>query len=834
MALGQLLRSYARLADDAKLRDQLGRGAGELAQILPELRERLSDLPEPPSSDSESARFRLFDATTEFLRKVAAAQPVVLVLDDLHAADAPSLLLLQFLTRELDSIRVLVLAALRDVDPVPGQPLTALLTEVAREPGTRRLSLRGLSEAEVADYLEQTASAIASPRLAAALHEETEGNPFFVVETVQLLALEGVSPRSAGTGIAMPQSVRDVISRRFAHLSTGCKRVLVLASVLGREFEPAALARVEGKRESTILDAVREAAAAGVVTNVPDAAGRYRFAHVLIRDALYEGLTMERRIGLHLDVVGALATQHGEEPGPHLAELAHHSIAGRDFEKGFDYATRAGDWALELLAYEEAARLYEVALDALARSNLRDEAAGCELLLSLGESHARAGDIPTAKRVFWQAAEAARELGAARQLALAAFGYGGRSMYGRAGDDDRLVPLLEEALTALGDSDVALRARLAARLAGALRDEPSRRRRDRLSSEAIEYARAAGDLSALAYALDGRAAAVMAPDTVAECFLLATELRDIAIGMGDQERVVHGHLHRLIAQVMQGDLDGAKADLEAMSRLADELRQPADFWQVAAAEAMLGLAMGRLDEAQELIDHAFAVGERSEPAMAIPVYRLQRYTLFDFLGRLEEVEPELRELVDAYPARTAMRCALVHLTARLGRTDEAGQMLAELAEDDFATLKFDNEWLFGMSLLAETCAMLGEAEPAMVLYQAGLPWASLNVLDHPEVVRGSVSRYLALLAATAGRWDEAAAHFEAAIELNGRMGLRPWLAHTQVDYARLLFARGELGLQGLAYELQEEALATYAALGMDTAVASGATRDTRSVLRLVD
>jgi tetratricopeptide (TPR) repeat protein len=526
---------------------------------------------------------------------------------------------------------------------------------------------------------------------------------------------------------------------------------------------------------------------------------------------------------------------HGDGVGSHLAELAHHSIVGRDFENGVRYARLAGDWALTLLAFEEAARLFRASLAALDSWGVDDRRARCELLLSLGEALARAGDIPAAKAAFLAAAETARELGAARELALAAFGYGGRSMYGRAGDDELLVPLLEEALRALDDDEPALRARLSARLAGALRDEPSREGRDRLSREAIELARRTGDLAALAYALDGRAAAMMAPDTVRECLELATELRDVARTIGDRERVAHGLLHRLIAQIMLGELVGAAADLAAMRRLADALKQPSELWQVASAEAMLALAEGRLAEAEKLIATAFSFGERGEPAMAIPVHRLQRYTLYDFLGQLEEVEQEIHELVAEYPARVALRCTLAHLAARLGRKEEATCLLGQLVRDDLVALQFDNEWLFGVSLLAETCALVGDADSAALLYRRLLPWGSLIVLDHPEVVRGSVARYLGLLAATHGHLEEASAHFEAALATNARLHLRPWLAHTQADYGRMLLEWDDGVERESAHEFLRRALAAYRQLGMLThALAVEATTGPRAGLRLVE
>src|SRR6266550_146559 len=331
----QSLRSYIREAEPEALRSELGTGGAELAQILPELRTIVPELPEPGSIDADSARFRLFEATAEFFRNASRIRPLLLILDDLHAADAPSLLLLQYLARELGSTRMLLLGAFRDVDPTPAHALASMLVEVAREPVTTRISLTGLSEHDVAEYVQLAASELATPELIATLHEETDGNPLFVGETVRLLALEG--------RIAIPQSVRDVISRRLAHLGDECNRVLALASVLGREFALDALARLSGVSEDELLETLDEAMSARVVSDVPGGAGRLRFAHVLIRDTMYEGLTTARRVRLHRLAAETLEGLYGDESGPHLAELAHHAIAGSEFDKGLVVSRRAGD-----------------------------------------------------------------------------------------------------------------------------------------------------------------------------------------------------------------------------------------------------------------------------------------------------------------------------------------------------------------------------------------------------------------------------------------------------------------------------------------------------------
>jgi DNA-binding SARP family transcriptional activator len=802
----QSLRSYIREAEPDALRRELGAGGAELAQILPELRTILPELPEPGSIDAESARFRLFDATAEFFRNASRTRPLLLILDDLHAADAPSLLLLQFLARELGSTRMLLLGAFRDVDPTPAHALASMLVEVAREPSTTLISLTGLSERDVAEYVQFAASDLDTPELIATLHEQTEGNPLFVGETVRLLALEG--------RVAIPQSLQGVISRRLAHLGDECNRVLVLASVLGREFAVDALAHLSGVTEDELLETLDEAMSARVVSDVPGSPGRLRFAHVLIRDTLYEGLTAVRRVRLHRLAVEVLEGLYGDESGPHLAELAHHAIAGSEFDKGLVVARRAGDRALALLAYEEAARLYGSALEALELASPQDERERCRLVLALGDAEARAGNMDRARAAFTDAAVIARRLSMPRELAQAAAGYGGRIVWARAAEDDRLVPLLEEGLAALPDEDVELRARLLARLAGGLRDEPARDRRDALSREAVDQARRSGNAAALAYALEGRMVAIIAPDTTAERIALATELYELAERLGDAERVVGSHLFRFMAELELGDVSAALVDLTGANPIAHDLRQPAHLWGVRGAEAMMALATGKLDDAGVLIQQAFALGERARAYMAIPVERIQRYTLCEFRGPLEAMVSDISDLAAAYPARPVFRCVLAHLYAWTSRRAEAQRILDDFGADDFGSLPFDQEWLYGMSMLAETAARLGDVASADHLYRLLEPWATRNISDPAEAIRGSAARYLGLLATTAGRWAEAAEHFENALAENERMGFRPWLARTQEDFALMLRARSEAGDGERADELDALALATCAELGM--------------------
>src|SRR5262249_31541453 len=387
----------------------------------------------PRRMGAEGAGFRLFDAVAAFLRNAGAGQPLMLVLDDLHAADAPSILLLRFVARELGEARVLVLGAYRDIELDRGHPLAVALAELSREPATRHVPLSGLDEADVARFIQQITGVVPREGVVAAVHRCTEGNPLFVGEVARLLAAEGRLERAgdaAGVGRGSPGGVRAVIGRRVARLPERCGRVLGLAAVFGRDFWLPPLEQLCGVRAGELLDVLDDGIVGGMVAAVPGAPGRLRFGHALIRDALYEGIPVGRRLRLHQQAGEALEAFYQPDLDPHLAELAHHffeAAAGGGAGKAAGYAERAGRRALAVLAYEEAARLFKMALAALslARPPGQDRAR-CRLLLALGDALTRMGERQAAREELLRAAGLARRYVMAEELGQAALAYAGR------------------------------------------------------------------------------------------------------------------------------------------------------------------------------------------------------------------------------------------------------------------------------------------------------------------------------------------------------------------------------------------------------------------------
>ncbi len=395
------------------LRTRLGTTIDDLAQIVPALADGVSDSRLGP----DTARFRLYDAVVRLCRLCTVDAPMVAVLDDVHVADPSSLLLLQFLAGHLDSMGLLVVATYRDTDPT-GAGFAEVLAQLVRERSTTRLRLGGLDEVSVAEVIGAATGADTSLRLAARVRELTDGNPLYVGEAARLLATEGRLDETAEPDrLQIPRDVRETVLRRLGQLSKDCQHVLELASVLGRDFPLDVLNALAGG-EVDVAAALDEAASVAVIVDSPGRAGHLRFGHAIMSEALYQEIPSLRRRRLHDAAGRALEDLRGRDLGPRLAELARHCCASLPVgpvDRAVTYARLAGERAVQQLAYEEGARLFQMALQAL--TGAPDDAERTELLLALGDAEGRGGDTDVAKATFLEAADLARqarERGAAR------------------------------------------------------------------------------------------------------------------------------------------------------------------------------------------------------------------------------------------------------------------------------------------------------------------------------------------------------------------------------------------------------------------------------------
>ena len=780
----QALRAYAAGRPPEEAAAELGREVAELGQLLPELAS-LEGAPRPATElDPEMARFRLFDAMTSCLRSAAADRGLVVVLDDLHWADRASLLLLGFVAGELADTRLLVIGTYRDVEVDRRHPLSDTLAELYRQPATSYLSLSGLDQGDVGRFIAGVTGNDPALDLVAAVHGQTEGNPYFVSELVRLLAaerrLEAGGLREAG----VPEGVRHVIGRRLNRLSDAANASLAAASVQGRDFDLDVVARATGAPAGDVLDDLEEAMDTQLVVEVERRPGRFRFAHALVHETLYEELPARERRRLHDRVGAALVELRGDDFEGYLAELAHHfSQAARpgQADQAVAYTRQAGDRAMKVLAYEEAAGHYQRALDLQPRP---DEAERCDLLLALAGARMAAGEPDEAGGLYRRAAESARRMGDGARLALAAFGLGREFTAGAV--DELEVELLEETLAVLGEADSALRARVLARLAKALQSSPDTGRRDRLGRAAVAMARRLGDPATLATGLYEHHMATWGPDNLEERLATATEVVQLAEAAGDPVTALRGRGFLLADQLEQGDLPALERGLEHYDRAARELGQLHFSWHPPLFRAGQAVLRGDFDEAERLTGEALALGRRAHDPVVAIYHMIVLVGLRWEQGRLPELEAPLRRFVDRFPANLGWRATLAVLLCEAGRPEEAREQLEPLAAGDFAGLPRNHLYLYHLAALAIACHALDDRPRAARLYQLLLPYADHNVLVArlPLGTLGSASHYLGLLAATAGRWDAAAAHFEAAIRAHERMGAASLLERSRDQRVR--------------------------------------------------
>ena len=710
--------------------------------------------------DAQGARWRLFESVDAALRTGA---PTVLALDDLHWADKGTLLLLAHLVRATRPAALLVVGTYRESELSRTHPLAATLGDLRRERLYERVSLAGLEAADVAQLVRGW---LGSEELAATLHEETAGNPFFLEEVVRHL-------RETGAGAGIPESVREVLGRRLSRLGDGANRALQAAAVVGRDFDLALLERLNALAGVDVLEAVEEAAAAQLVREDGARPGRYGFAHPLVRETVYEELSLTRRVRLHGAVADALEALHGDDPA-RLSELATHRLAaaaGGDPAAAVEVALRAARHCMAQLAYEDAAATATAALEAL------DAGGGvlrADVLLVRGDALLRCGDEAAAREAFGAAGAIARETGDAERLARAALGASGLGVTIIA-VDEWVVGLLREALGAVGD-DGPLRARLLARTAIETYYVSTPPQRKATGDEAVRVAQRSLDPAALVAALNARRVALWSAAYLTERLDTAAEMVAAAERAGDVEGVLQGR-NWLVADLLEaGEVDAACAEVERHEALADRLRLPAYQWWGPMWRATLAIAAGRVGEAEGLIAEFAAIGARTADRNALLYAEVQRFVLA-MMGFGEPPPVDSLERERERPADYAYRAGYAWYLATRGEAGEARDVVAWIAADDWARLADDMNRLAALCEVAQAMTIVGDATHAAGAYDRLAPYAARNVVNARGAGGyGSAELHLGLLAALLGRDAAARTHLAAAVERNTTLGADAWTA----------------------------------------------------------
>jgi len=748
-----------------------------LARILPQLRTSQRERPSGQPAESEAERFRLADEIASFLLERAVDGCRLVILDDLHAADASSLDVLAHVASRLAASPLLIVGAHRDVADESIPALQALLARTAREESTVTVSLSGLDVNAVRRQLAAIIGREVDSELAIRVHARTGGNPFFTAEVARLLAWDA-------SAAAVPPRVRDVITWRLGHLPEETRGVLERAALIGQEVPLDTLAVACGTPAEFVLAALEPAVNAALIRE-RSSAGRVRFAHELVAETIVDALPLGRAAALHEVVATAIESTRSANLDEWLPALALHWSAAipndKTARRTVAMARLAAEQAEARLAFGDAVPMWRMALDAAVRTR-SDAAERAELQLGLGRSLFRAGDVGGAIKVCIQAAldaESASRPDLCTAAALVVEGVA-EPQWAAA-----LVAIAERALSLLPADEPALRARLHAQIGQLVHltaaAAPERERYE--TALAVELAESSGDLQALQAALRAQQLVISGPKDVEVRLHNAARMIQIGKACGDAWPELWGRLWSFDALVQLGRLGEAELELRDLEPVVAHLRWPVARWHLLRAQAAVLQVRGRFDEALEVADQALAqisgAGLERAEGMHTTFLECQAELVGELPGGDERMR-RLRELVAREP-HVALRAVVSLLSA--GLLDEARALYARLPPPNLwnpppyvLTVQLMSRIMAAirLQLRDEVQQLLGRLEPFArwhVAFGSGV-----------HVSFGSGFLFTGMAAAYLGDFERAVADITRAVEDNTRSGA----------VARSIVARQEL------------------------------------------
>jgi DNA-binding CsgD family transcriptional regulator len=753
------------------------------------------------TADSASARFVMFAAASRALAEAAAGRGLLVVLEDLQWADRTSLLLLRHLAGELARDRLLVVATFRETTgrDTAGTPLAELLPALLRA-GARPVRLTGLSRPDIARWLRLTHAGGDVDGLAGRLRAGTGGNPLFV----RMLVERG--PGAVDDGLRGFPELRQLVLHQLSGLGAPARELIGAASVLGERIDQPALAEVTGLSAAQVGALLDQAVAQGVLAFAPED-NALSFAHALVRDAVYDELQPSRRAVLHERAARALARpERGAVRAGQVA--AHWQRCG-----GAGWAAQCARWAGEAarqatasLAYDEAARFAALALRAAEADGEQTDATRAELTLEVARAEFVAGHIEACVGLCQAAARLAEGAGRPDLLAAAALVITGM------GDPETITAveaLCAKAMRALPAEDTAVRARLRAGQAIAAAEAGAGNRARELSAEALALAERGGDPDALHLSL-------CAPQFLAQRRELATRACQVAVQARQPLAELWGHVWLVEAALQDGDLAAVDDELGRIEQFATYRRHGVAWWHLHRMRATRAALVGELDRAIECNEAARAVAAQIGAFSMTGMYHSFNNLLAHLRGTMdrEAGEAALAVLRQA-PGIPLVRVFVPLVHALLGDRDLARATFEEFRHLP-GTLEVGPRWIAVVTHIGHVALLLDDTETAERVYQelSGLEPCYMADGSGTVFCSGSRERVVGDLALATGRVDEAIARYTVAIEMNARIGARPFLALSRLGLARALVAKGDPGDLAAARGLVTEAAAEFRRLDL--------------------
>jgi DNA-binding SARP family transcriptional activator/tetratricopeptide (TPR) repeat protein len=789
-ALGHLVEH----ADPEELARHVERFGGELSRLVPELMHRVATAPPPTTSDADTERFLAFRAAIGLVETTCARRPVLLILEDLHWADASTLALLQHLSSGLVQSALLIVGTFRSSELGPDHPLVPVLAALWRERAVSRLDLDGLTVAEVVELCRTMTGESdddSVQKFATGLRRETGGNAFFLCELLRNMSEEEVlqvhreTVTATGNSLhpALPPSLQEVVTHRIRRLGARAERMLALAAVIGESFTTDVLASIADVEAELVEDVLEEARRAAILFH-GEGKNEFTFAHALIRRVLYESTRPARRRELHARVATAL-----ERVDASSSLLAYHYLAADMDDLAVVHVERAGRAALGSMAPVEAAQWFAEAEVLLERIRPDEDRRRCDAAIQRGIALKLAGD-PTFREVLLGAGEMAKVVGDARRMAFAALA-NTRGYYSAAGvrDQDRL-DALSDALSLLGGSDPALRARLLATVSSeSLFGMPLSKRR----ALARDAKRAASEVDDARTQLD-------VINLVAETQRFPTELserlRDTAVALelaeqiGDPAARFWAIGHRMRSLVEAGQIDTAELLFERMSEVSEQLGQPVMRWMTVFTSAQWALLKGQTAAGEQLAEEALQLGTDIGQPDAFNYYATQISHARWQQGRLVEILDLIEQGMVENPGIPAYRGALARAYCQAGRLADAQALVTSAARDRFTILPEDLLWTYGMVTFAEAAIELRDVEASAILYELLAPFED-QVSYLGTTCEGPIAHSLGGLAVVLGNLRAASGHLEVATDFATRARSPFFACRSRLESGRCLALGGD-------------------------------------------
>jgi class 3 adenylate cyclase/tetratricopeptide (TPR) repeat protein len=804
----EMLEAAARIIPQPALRETLGDAAPEVAKLLPELRRLFPDIPPPLELPPEQERHYLFNSVREFLARAGRAQPLLLLLDDLHWADDSTLLLLQHIAQQLREVPVLILGTYRDVELDVGRPLARALEELLRQRLAHRIALRRLPQDGVAAMLRALSGQEPPAPLVQAVYAETEGNPFFVEEVFQHLAEEGKLFDAQGRWRAdlrvgeleVPEGVRLVIGRRLERVCEECRRVLTAAAVIGRGFSFELLEALgdpsagsgQAVDVDALLDAVDEAERARLIIAASDGPeARFTFAHELIRQTLVSGLSLPRRQRLHLRISEAMERVYSRNLEEHAADLAHHLYqagTAADPEKTVRYLALAGDQAFAAAAFEDALRHYE---NGLSLQPAEDRRAQADLLFKRGQALRSLGRGEEAVADWREALATYEKLADAEAVARVCYELS--ALLGYAARWDEAVEVARRGLDALGQQVSADRCRLAAAAGWQLSLGGDYAGGDAMLAEALAMAEELGDRHLLGLVLFSKATVHMWYLQLREALDAGLRGAELLRSAGDLWVLAETLYCTLYTLGFLGHFDEAARIAEEAEPLAERLGHLAVLMAVRRGSGLNELILtGDIDRFEE-----FARADLEFCRSADMPWVSQSYTYLGLAhfwrGRWDQALESFREAARLEPPGMTAGYDWAGLFLCQGYMGDKDAALAALEEGRKGLPRpgrANSVGAWAMLFAAvEGLAVLGEREEAAKLYPL-----LLEVVNSGALVTWdwALPQSLAGMAAAAGRqWEKAEDHYQTALRQAHELPVvieqpevRRWYARMLIDRAR--------------------------------------------------